>query len=74
MQYVRESEVIEILSTANGLPGSPCGGRDSGRWLSGDYYVAAMPLERIAPLINERMLATDPALGNLSSWRQMSSG
>ena len=33
--------------------------------VEGDYYVAAIPLERIAPLVNERLLAIDPTLGNL---------
>ena len=33
--------------------------------MRGDYYVAALPLERIAPLINGRMLAADPKLANL---------
>ena len=35
--------------------------------MQGDYYVAAIPLERMAPLINDRMLAIDPQLGNLQT-------
>ena len=35
--------------------------------IEGDYYVAAMPLERMAPLVNQRMLYADPALANLST-------
>ncbi len=31
----------------------------------GDHYVAALPLERIAPLVNDRLAAADPTLANL---------
>ena len=33
--------------------------------MSGDHYVAALPIERIAPLLNGRLLAAAPALVNL---------
>ena len=32
---------------------------------SGDHYVAALPLERIAPLVNHQMLYADPKLAAL---------
>ena len=35
--------------------------------LRGDYYIAALPLERVAPLVNSRMLAIDPTLKNLAA-------
>jgi hypothetical protein len=31
----------------------------------GDHYVAALPLEDIAPMVNGRLLAADPTLANL---------
>ena len=33
--------------------------------MHGDHYVAALPLERIAPMLNGRLLAADPTLANL---------
>ena len=33
----------------------------------GDYFISALPVERIAPMINQQMLHADPALANLSS-------
>jgi uncharacterized protein with NAD-binding domain and iron-sulfur cluster len=32
---------------------------------SGDYYVAGLPIERLAPLITKAMVAADPKLANL---------
>ena len=31
----------------------------------GDHYVAALPLEDIAPMVNSRLAAADPTLANL---------
>lgn len=33
----------------------------------GDYYIAAVPVERMAPLVTPAMLALDPGLANLTS-------
>ena len=33
--------------------------------LYGDHYIAALPLERMAPLVNHQLLAADPSLANL---------
>ena len=66
VQYVRESEVIEILCDSQRVTGVAVRRQGQRTLVEGDYYVAAIPLERIAALINERMLAIDPALGNLS--------
>lgn len=35
--------------------------------IEGDYYVAAVPLERIVRLLNDNILAADPALANLKT-------
>ena len=67
VQYVRESEVVEILCDSQRVTGVAVRRQGQRTLVEGDYYVAAIPLERIAPLINERMLAIDPALGNLST-------
>jgi geranylgeranyl pyrophosphate synthase/uncharacterized protein with NAD-binding domain and iron-sulfur cluster len=67
VHYVRESEVVEILCDDRWITGVAVRRQGQRTLVQGDYYVAAMPLERISPLINERMLAIDPALGNLST-------
>ena len=67
VQYVRESEVVEILCDSQRVTGVAVRRQGQRTLVEGDYYVAAIPLERIAALINERMLAIDPALGNLST-------
>ena len=33
--------------------------------VSADYYIGAMPVERIAPMINEQMIAIDSGLGSI---------
>ena len=67
VQYLRESEVVEILCDDQRITGVAVRRQGQRTLVQGDYYVAAIPLERIAPLINQRMLAIDPALGNLSA-------
>ena len=67
VQYVRESEVVEILCDSQRVTGVAVRRQGQRTLIEGDYYVAAIPLERIAPLINERMLAIDPTLGSLST-------
>jgi uncharacterized protein with NAD-binding domain and iron-sulfur cluster len=39
--------------------------RSSRTMVRGDHYLAAMPIERIVPLVNARMLIADPKLANL---------
>jgi uncharacterized protein with NAD-binding domain and iron-sulfur cluster len=67
VQYVRESEVVEILCDSQRVTGVAVRRQGQRTLVEGDYYVAAIPLERISALINERMLAIDPTLGSLST-------
>ena len=67
VQYVRESEVVEIFCDDQRITGVAVRRQGQRTLVQGDYYVAAIPLERIAPLINQRMLAIDPALANLNT-------
>ncbi len=46
-------------------PASPSGRTGSAAVVTGDYYVSAVPLERMATLLNDGLLAADPALANL---------
>ena len=65
VQYIREAEIDEILFDNGRISG--IGFRKNGKHtvVRGDHYLAALPIERIAPLINPRMLAADPSLANL---------
>jgi uncharacterized protein with NAD-binding domain and iron-sulfur cluster len=40
-------------------------GSGAERVVTGDYYIAAMPVERLAPIVSPEMIAADPALGRL---------
>ena len=53
------------LRRTDGSPASSFASKASAPSCTGDYYVAALPLEDIAPLVNDRMLAADPTLANL---------
>jgi geranylgeranyl pyrophosphate synthase/uncharacterized protein with NAD-binding domain and iron-sulfur cluster len=67
VQYLRESEVLEILCDERRVTGVAVRRRGQRTVVEGDYYVAAIPLERMAPLVNKRMLAIDPTLANLAA-------
>ncbi len=65
--YRRNAEVEEIL--CDGLRVTGVAVRENGvrSIVEGDHYVAAMPLERIAPLVNDGLLRADPKLANLKA-------
>ena len=65
VHFVYEAEVEEILCDSRKVTGVAVRRQGNRTTVQGDYYVAAIPLERMAPLINSRMLAIDPQLGNL---------
>ena len=67
VQYLGESRVEEILCDSIRISGVVV--RQQGRRavLRGDYYIAALPLERMAPLVNSPMLAIDPTIKNLAA-------
>ena len=65
VHYVYEAEVEEILCDSRRVTGVAVRRQGNRTIVQGDYYVAAIPLERMAPLINSRVLAIDPHLGNL---------
>ena len=52
-------------ATRDESPASPFSQQGKRAVVRGDYYIAALPLERIAPLVNGRLLAADPTLANL---------
>ena len=60
-----DAEVEEILCDKVRITGVAVRHGDRRTVVHGDHYVAALPLERIAPLVNDRMLDADPTLANL---------
>jgi geranylgeranyl pyrophosphate synthase/uncharacterized protein with NAD-binding domain and iron-sulfur cluster len=65
VEYRFNAEVEEILCDDAHVTGVAVRENGSQTVVTGDYYVSAVPLERMAPLVNERLAAADPALPNL---------
>jgi len=67
VRYVIDAEVEEILSAKGRITGVAVRKQGKRTVVQGDHYVAALPLERIATLLNGGLLAADPTLANLSA-------
>src|SRR5215470_4740360 len=65
VQYRFNAEVEEIFCDGGRVTGVAVSEKGTRSVVTGDHYVAAIPLERMAPLVNDRLLAADPALANL---------
>jgi geranylgeranyl pyrophosphate synthase/uncharacterized protein with NAD-binding domain and iron-sulfur cluster len=65
VRYVCGAEVEEILCDKGRITGVAVRRQGKRTVVDGDRYVAALPLERIAPMVNGRLLAADPTLANL---------
>ena len=61
-----KSEVEEILCDNGRITGVAVNQDGKRTLVQGDHYIAALPLERIAPLVNRALLAAAPALANLA--------
>jgi geranylgeranyl pyrophosphate synthase/uncharacterized protein with NAD-binding domain and iron-sulfur cluster len=65
VQYITEAEVEEILCGNGRITGVAIRQRGERKMVHGDHYVAALPIERFAPLMNGALLAADPTLASL---------
>ena len=65
VQYIFDAKVEEILCEKGRIAGVVVRRLGKQAVVHGDYYIAALPLERIAPMLNGRLLAADPKLANL---------
>jgi geranylgeranyl pyrophosphate synthase/uncharacterized protein with NAD-binding domain and iron-sulfur cluster len=65
VRYVKGAEIEEILYQNGRIAGVAVSQQGKRAVATGDYYIAALPVERIAPLVSPAMLAADPALRNL---------
>ncbi|HTU55006.1 MAG TPA: polyprenyl synthetase family protein, partial [Acetobacteraceae bacterium] len=65
VRYETETEVEEILAEGSRITGVVVRRRGKRTVVTGDHYVAALPVERIAPLLSPELLAADPGLAGL---------
>jgi geranylgeranyl pyrophosphate synthase/uncharacterized protein with NAD-binding domain and iron-sulfur cluster len=65
VDYRFDSDVEEILCDGGRVTGVAVRKHGSRAVVTGDHYVSALPLERMAALVNDQLLAADPALENL---------
>jgi geranylgeranyl pyrophosphate synthase/uncharacterized protein with NAD-binding domain and iron-sulfur cluster len=65
VQYISEAEVEAILCDKGRITGVAVRQQGKRVVVRGDYYMAALPIERMAPLLSADVLAADPALANL---------
>jgi geranylgeranyl pyrophosphate synthase/uncharacterized protein with NAD-binding domain and iron-sulfur cluster len=65
MRYFTETEVEDILCQDGRIAGVAVRQQGKRTVVHGDHYIAALPLERIVPLVNGGLVAAAPALANL---------
>jgi geranylgeranyl pyrophosphate synthase/uncharacterized protein with NAD-binding domain and iron-sulfur cluster len=65
VHYLTEAEVEKLTCEGNRITGVVIRQQGKTSVVRGDHYIAAIPIERIAPLMNVGLLAADPALANL---------
>jgi geranylgeranyl pyrophosphate synthase/uncharacterized protein with NAD-binding domain and iron-sulfur cluster len=65
VHYIYEAEVVGIEVNDKGVSGVVVDQHGGRQIVRGDYYLAALPIERIAPLLTPALVALDPGLGHL---------
>ncbi|RZJ24356.1 MAG: phytoene dehydrogenase, partial [Flavobacterium sp.] len=66
--YEKGQQVVEFLCDKKTITGVVVEDADGNRkTVQGDYYISAMPVEAMAPLVNENMLYKDACLENIST-------
>ena len=66
VHYVFGANVVEILSDGSGITGVKIEQSGLAQIVRGDFYLAALPIERIVPLITPTLVQQDPSLRALS--------
>ena len=62
-----DTEVLALRCTDGRMTGARVKDRQGEREVAGDYYVAALPVEVIAPLVTAEMERADPRLGLIAN-------
>ena len=70
VQYLFDAKVEEILCNDGRISGVSVNQGGKRTIMRGDHYVAALPVDRIAPLLNGPMVAADPALRKVRALAQ----
>jgi geranylgeranyl pyrophosphate synthase/uncharacterized protein with NAD-binding domain and iron-sulfur cluster len=70
VQYVFGAEVEEILCDHGRISGVAVRRQGRRTVVCGDQYLAALPVERIAPMLNDPLVALEPALRNVRTLAQ----
>lgn len=71
VQYNFETTVKEINCSGGKIRGARVETDDGkSREVTADYYIAAVPVERMVPLVTQAMIAMDPQLANLKQLSQ----
>ncbi len=65
VRYVKDAQIEEILCEGGRITGVAVRHAGKRTIVRGDYYVSALPIERIAAMMNSRLLAADPSFANL---------
>ena len=66
--YEKGQQVVEFLCDKKTITGVVVEDADGNRkTVQGDYYISAMPVEAMAPLVNQNMLYKDACLENIST-------
>jgi geranylgeranyl pyrophosphate synthase/uncharacterized protein with NAD-binding domain and iron-sulfur cluster len=65
VRYVKRARIEEILCHNGRITGVAVSQQGKRAVVTGDYYIAALPIERIAPLLSAGVLAADPELVKL---------
>ncbi len=67
VRYVKGAEIEEIVCQNGRIAGVAFRRQGKRAVATGDYYIAALPVEKMAPLVSADMRAADPTLRNLSA-------
>ena len=70
VRYVKGAQIEEILCQNGRITGVAVSQQGKRAVATGDYYIAALPVERIAPLVSAGMLAADPDARQLARARR----
>src|ERR1700722_17892783 len=65
VRYIKGAMIEEILCQNGRITGVAVSQQGKRALATGDYYIAALPVERIAPLVSASMLAAHPTLASL---------
>lgn len=65
VHYHHNTEVIDFQYANGKIAAVKIRKNDHVRWVTADYYVAALPVEKMAALVTDEMLAIDPTLAGI---------